>query len=176
MIAVFAAGSAPGALLAAVPLWWSIILGHPLGLAALLAVCLVVVEQLTYFIPGRIFWVLRWLLSIAILAGAAVTIIHFDPFRNGPLRSVVFSILSSVLVWSFILAVCLLRWRQPSVHDHAAKGYSDAFSCPEDYSNSNYVYNELGLTSPLCRKVTHQAYDSWLPEAIRDVNPDQKTL
>jgi hypothetical protein len=94
----------------------------------------------------------------------------------GTLRSVVFSILSSVLVWSFILAVCLLQWRQPSVHDHAAKGYSDAFSCPENYSNSNYVYNELGLTSPLCRKVTHQAYDSWLPEAIRDVNPDQKTL
>jgi hypothetical protein len=88
-----------------------------LGGAALIAISIPLLQQLTYLIPMPIPSALRWILSLTIIA--AIAALHVNLLWIVP-----------TLVWTFIVSVFLLRALLPSATDHKMLGYLNALARP----------------------------------------------
>jgi hypothetical protein len=127
----------PSYMLSHMPVWVNTIAHTHLGAAALIAISIPLLQQLTYLIPMRIPSVLRWILSLTIIA--AIAALHVNLLWIVP-----------TLVWTFIISVFLLRALLPSAIDHKMLGYLNALGRPMGASISPFnpnadVYRQLDL-------------------------------
>jgi len=126
----------PEYLLTHLPVWINVIAHNRLGAAALIAISIPLVQQLTYLIPMRIPSALRWILSLAIIV--ALDALHVKLLRIVP-----------TVVWAFILSVLLLRALLPSATDHKMLGYLNALGPIGDpifpFNPNVDVYHQLDL-------------------------------
>lgn len=121
------------------PAWFNNLAHSRLREALLIAVSIPLLEQLSYLIPVKIPFLVRCLLSIAVVAGVALA--HVNILWIIP-----------TLVWFFIIAVLLLRTLLPSGKDHHMVGYINALHRPfrddpayRPFDPNNDLYTSLGL-------------------------------
>lgn len=121
------------------PAWFGNLAHSRLREAVLIALSIPLLQQLSYLIPIKIPFLLRCLLSIAVVA--AIVILHINILWIIP-----------TAVWFFVITVLILRSLLPSGNDHHMAGYIDALHRPlrDDpeyrvFQPNNDVYTSLGL-------------------------------
>jgi hypothetical protein len=121
------------------PAWFSNLAHSRLREAVLIVLSIPLLQQLSYLIPIKIPFLLRCLLSIAVVA--ALVLLHVNILWIIP-----------TLVWFFILTVLILRSLLPSGKDHNMDGYINALHRPlrddpayRPLQPNNGVYTALGL-------------------------------